>query len=89
MPVRYVRRSRSPVAGAGPGDPRVQLLTVPTGEDLGELGDVRGEGVQVRAVGPDGVEAGLLGLVQGGGVAEDPAGDVADLGRRRDGGRRG
>jgi hypothetical protein len=48
------------VAGAGPGDPGVQLLTVPAGEDLGELGDVRGEGVQVRALGTDAGEAVLF-----------------------------
>jgi hypothetical protein len=37
------------IAGLGGGDPGVQLLAVPAGEDLGELGDVPGEGVQVRA----------------------------------------
>ena len=77
------------VAGAGRGDPGVQLLAAPAGEDLGELGDVRGQGVQVRALGPDAGEAGLLIVVQGGGVGQDPAGDVADGGWRRDGGRRG
>ena len=77
------------VAGAGRGDPGVQLLAVPAGKDLGELGDVRGEGVQVRALGPDAGQAGLLIGIQGSGVAQDPAGDVADGGRRRDGGRRG
>ena len=77
------------VAGAGLGDPRIQLLAAQAGEDLGELGDVAGQGVQVRALGPDAGEAGLLVVVQGGGVAQDPARDMADLGRRRDGGRRG
>src|SRR5262249_27155581 len=70
------------VAGAGLGDPGIELLAAPAGEDLGEFGDVRGEGVQVRALGADAGEAGLCIVVQGGGVAQDPAGDVADLGRR-------
>jgi len=48
------------VVGAGPGDPGVQPLPAPAGEDLGELGDVAGQGVQVRALGTDAVEAGLL-----------------------------
>ena len=72
------------VVGTDLGDPGVQLLAVPAGEDLGERGDVPGQGVQVRAVGPHAVEAGLLRFVQGGGVAQDPAGEVADFGWGRD-----
>src|SRR5262249_28457625 len=71
------------------GDPGVQPLASAAGEDLGELGDVAGQGVQVRAAGPHGAEAGPLIVVQGGWIAQDPAGDVADLGWRRDGRRRG
>jgi len=37
------------VIGFDSGDPVVELVAVPAGEDLGELGDVPGEGVQVRA----------------------------------------
>jgi hypothetical protein len=48
------------VVGAGPGDPGVQLLPAPAGEDLGEVGDVAGQGVQVRALGTGAGEAVLL-----------------------------
>jgi hypothetical protein len=51
-----------------------------SGEDLGELGDVAGECVQVRAAGLHLAELCLL-VVEGIRVAQHPAGDVADLGR--------
>ena len=65
------------VVDADGGDPRVELVTVPAGEDLGELGDVGGERVQVGAAGPDVREVGLLIVVEVGRVGEDPAGQVA------------
>jgi len=34
------------------GDPVIEAVAVPAGEDLGELGDVPGEGIQVRAAFP-------------------------------------
>jgi hypothetical protein len=36
------------------------MAPAPTGEDLGELGDVAGQGVRVRALGTDAGEAVLL-----------------------------
>jgi hypothetical protein len=40
------------VVGLDCGDPVVEAAAVQAGEDLGELGDVAGQGVQVRAAFP-------------------------------------
>jgi hypothetical protein len=53
------------VVGVDGGDPVVEAVAVQAGEDLGELGDVASEGVQVRAAFPGPGEPGLLVLVQG------------------------
>ena len=67
------------VIGVDGGDPRVEAAAVAAGEDLGEGGDVPGQGVQVRAAGADVLEANLVVGVQVVGAAQDPAGDVTDL----------
>ena len=77
------------VVGFDGGDPVVEAVAVAAGEDLGELGDVAGEGVQVRAALPGPGELFLLVVVEVLRVGEDPAGEVAGLGRAGDGGRRG
>ena len=77
------------VIGFDGGEPGVETVAVQAGEDLGELGDVGGEGVQVRAPVPDLGERGFLGVIEVLGVGEDPAGDVAGFRRRRHGGRGG
>ena len=61
---------------------------MPSGEDLGELGDVPGQGVQVRAAAPDLAELGFLLVIEVVRVGEDPAGDVTGFRRGRHG-RRG
>jgi hypothetical protein len=50
---------------------------------------VTAQGVQVRAGGPHLRELELLAGVEVAGAAADPAGEVTNLGRSRDGGRRG
>ena len=76
------------VIGLGGGDPGIEAVAVAAGEDLGELGDVICQRVQVGAAGPHVFELDLLVLVEGGGVAQDPARHVPGL-RRRGRGRRG
>jgi hypothetical protein len=60
-------------------DPVVEAVAVQAGEDLGELGDVPGEGIQVGAAFPGLREPGLLVLVQGVRVLQDPAGQLAGV----------
>ena len=69
------------VVGFDSGDPVVEAVAVQAGEDLGEPGDVAGEGVQVRAAFPSPKGADPLVVVQGVRVLEDPAGQVAGFGR--------
>jgi len=69
------------VIDLGGGDPGVEAVAVAAGEDLGELGDVACEGIQVGAAGPHVFELDLLVFVQGGGVAQDPARHVPGRGR--------
>jgi hypothetical protein len=64
------------VVGFDGGDPVVELAAVAAGEDLGELGDVPGEGVQVRAAFPGLREFLLLLVVQVVRVGGDPPGQV-------------
>ena len=68
------------VVGLDGGDPVIEAVAVQAGEDLGELGDVAGEGVQVRAALAGFGEPGLLVVVEVVRVGEDPAGQVAGLG---------
>ena len=77
------------VIGLDGGDPVIEPVSVEAGEDLGELGDVAGEGVQVRAAFPGLRELGLLLVIEVGRVGEDPAGQVTGLRRAGDGGRGG
>jgi hypothetical protein len=63
------------------GDSVIEAVSVQAGEDLGELGDVPGEGVQVGAAFPGPVEPGFLVVIEGVRVLEDPAGQVAGLGQ--------
>ena len=77
------------VVGLDGGDPVVEAVAVQAGEDLGELGDVPGEGVQVRAAFPGLGEFVFLVVVEVVRVGEDPAGQVAGFRRARDGGRGG
>ncbi|MBV8431082.1 MAG: hypothetical protein JO244_07970 [Solirubrobacterales bacterium] len=69
------------VVGLDCGDPGIEAAAVASGEDLGELGDVPGEGVQVRAA-PSGLrEFGFLVVVEVVRVGGDPPGQVTGLGR--------
>jgi hypothetical protein len=77
------------VVGLDGGDPVVEAVAVQAGEDLCELGDVPGEGVQVRAAAPDLAELGFLLVIEVVRVAEDPAGDVTGFRRGGYGGRGG
>jgi len=77
------------VVGLDGGDPVVKAVAVQASEDLGELGDVPGERVQMRAACPGLRELGLLIVVQVVRVFEDPAGEVAGFRRAGDGGRGG
>jgi hypothetical protein len=77
------------VVGANGGDPCVETLSVAAGQHLRELFDVTAQGVQLRAGSPHLLELELLADVEVVGAAADPAGDVTNLGRPRDGGRRG
>ena len=77
------------VVGFDGGDPVVEAVAVPAGEDLGELGDVAGKGVQVRAAFPGPGEPGFLVIIQGVRVLEYPAGQVAGFWRSGGGGRGG
>jgi len=77
------------VVGLDGGDPVVEAAAVAAGEDLGELGDVPGEAVQVRAA-PSGLrEFGFLIVVEVVRVGGDPPGQVTGFGRAGDGGRGG
>jgi hypothetical protein len=62
---------------------------VPACQHFREFFDVTAQGVQVRAGSPHLRELELLVGVEVVGAAADPAGDVTDFGRSRDGGRRG
>ena len=53
------------VVGLDGGDPVVEAVAVQAGEDLGELGDVPGERVQVRAAFPGLRELFLLVVIRG------------------------
>jgi len=76
------------VAGLGSGEPVLEFeQALAAGHDLGEGPDVAGEVVQARAPGRRGIKACLVGGVEVVGVGEQPAGDLAGLGRR--GGGRG
>ena len=77
------------VIGLDGGDPVIKPAAVQAGEDLGELSDVAGEGVQVRAAFPGAGKLGFLLVVQVAGIGEDPAGEVAGLRPSGDGGRNG
>ena len=68
------------VVGLDGRDPVVEAVAVAAGEDLGELGDVAGEGVQVRAACPGLGELVFLVVIEVVRVGEDPAGQVAGLG---------
>ena len=69
------------VVGFDGGDPVVEAVAVQAGEDLGELGDVPGECVQVRAA-PSGLrEFDFLVVVEVVRVGGDPPGQVTGLGR--------
>jgi hypothetical protein len=68
------------VVGAGGGEPVVEAVAVQAGEDLGELDDVAGARVRVRAVLPGPGEFLLFLVVEVVRVGEDPAGQVAGLG---------
>ncbi|MGD0935246.1 MAG: hypothetical protein ABR922_11825 [Streptosporangiaceae bacterium] len=74
------------VVGIDGGELVVEAVAVQAGEDLGELGDVAGARVQVRAVLPGPGEFLLFLVVEVVRVGEDPAGQVAGLGRSGDGG---
>ena len=74
------------VVGIDGGELVVEAVAVQAGEDLGELGDVAGARVQVRAVLPGPGEFLLFLVVEAVRVGEDPAGQVAGLGRSGDGG---
>lgn len=58
-----------------------QPVAAQAGEHVGESGDVARGGAQVRATAEGVGERGLLLVLEGVGAAEDPPGDVADLGR--------
>ena len=77
------------VVGADGGDPGVEAVAVQAGDHLGERLDVAAQGVQVGAGRQYLRELELLAGVEVAGAAADPAGDVTDLGRGGDGGRRG
>ncbi len=68
------------VVGVDGGEPVVEAVAVQAGEDLGELGDVAGARVRVRAVLPGPGEFLLFLVVVVVRVGEDPAGQVAGLG---------
>jgi hypothetical protein len=74
------------VVGVDGFDPCVEAVAVQAGEDLGELGDVAGEGVQVRAAFPGLGEFVFLVVAEVVRVGKDPAGEIAGLGRAGDGG---
>ena len=67
------------VVGLDRGDPVVEAAAVAAGEDLCELGDVAGEGVQVRAPLTGHGELGLLVVVEIVRVGGDPPGQVSGL----------
>ena len=69
------------VTDIGGGDPGVQALTRPASEDLDGFGDMAGQCIQVRAALLHLLELEFLVLVEGVGVAQHPAGDVAGLRR--------
>ena len=77
------------VVGLDRGDPVVEAVAVAAGEDLGELGDVPGEGVQVRAALCGLGELGFLVVVEVVRVGGDPAGQVTGFRRPGDSGRGG
>ncbi|MFD0344835.1 hypothetical protein ACFVH0_40270 [Streptomyces sp. NPDC127117] len=58
-------------------EPLRQPFALALGEHLAEGADVAGEGVQLRAVDQNGLEAEMLRLGEGLGSAEDPYGDDA------------
>ncbi len=64
------------------GDPPVETVAVQPAHDLGERRDMAGDGVQVRAAGQDLLALELLVGVEAVGVAQQPARQVANLGRR-------
>jgi hypothetical protein len=75
-------------AGVDVVEPGGEAGAVQAGEDLGELGDVPGQGAEFGAAAEDGGEGGGPVGVEAGGVGQDPAGDLAG-GRRGGRGRRG
>jgi hypothetical protein len=77
------------VVGAHGGDPCAGTLPGPAGQHLRELSGVTAQGVQARAGSPHLRELELAAGVEVAGAAADPTGDVTNLGRSRDGGRRG
>ncbi len=62
---------------------------MPAGEDLGELSNVPGEGVQARAAFPGFGEFRFLVIIEVAGVGGDPSGQVTGFGRAGHGGRGG
>ena len=77
------------VVGLDRGDPVIEAVAVAAGEDLGELGDVPGEGIQVRAALCSLRELGFLVVIEVVRVGGDPPGQVTGLGRPGDSGRGG
>jgi hypothetical protein len=69
------------VVGLDRGDPIVETVSVQDGEDLGELGDAAGERVEVRTAFPGLSQFSLFVVAEVVRVDEDPAGQVAGLGR--------
>ena len=60
------------VVGLDRGDPVIEAVAVAAGEDLGELGDVPGEGIQVRAARCGLRELGFLVVIEVARVGGDP-----------------
>jgi hypothetical protein len=58
------------VVGLDGGDPGIQPVAVPAGEDLGELGDVPGESIQARAAVLDLLELEFVVFIEGVRVAQ-------------------
>ena len=62
------------VVGLDPGQPVFECeQALPAGHHVGEVPDVPGQGVQVRAAGPDRGEPGLVAVVEAGGAGQQPA----------------
>ena len=75
------------VVGLDPGQPVFKCeQALPAGHHVGEVPDVPGQGVQVRAAGPDRGEPGLVAVVEAGGAGQQPAGDLAGFRHGRGGG---